>query len=551
MNVRTTWVSPAREIGGQDHLAVLAVSQRLFTELLPGITNVTLRVRLYAFYPWLVRAFDQRVAEKTSAQVVDLVRRAEVLLALVAIAHELETGAKRDHGGGLVGRDVLVEVARRVLAGETARLSLHASEDAPRGTRYFQIKLGALGANYLGPLRDLEVLGGDAGKGVKWAPDWGAALADVYGAGVNGAAFFAALDRDEVDAATLRTLRPFCPCGLGANEPERSALEDLLFQKATVPLVQVGGELRRATLLALIAFVRETEDADEPATDLRDFLATAYAGATSDGRRWSPPPLLQDVVARWRVYQRHELLSMAVQGLFWAALTWLCDEKKAYTPSRTAFVRDFAGRFETALPEGTASARFTDIVSTWATALPPLERWRDEGHEIGELEALEAAQKDRDVDGVVRHALQILGILVARGPDTLDHHPFDIDQRFLQIYSINLRALGAHGFGDWQTMTGREWLEWLAGHWLLDAHMRVALRKLRYQTQDSFRIVPGDDGFRVREDGIPPAQLAAPRLRSAFRFLYDLGLLDQASDEEDATYQVTPRGGELLEALGG
>jgi hypothetical protein len=100
-------------------------------------------------------------------------------------------------------------------------------------------------------------------------------------------------------------------------------------------------------------------------------------------------------------------------------------------------------------------------------------------------------------------------------------------------------------------MTGREWLEWLAGHWLLDAHMRVALRKLRYQTQDSFRIVPGDDGFRVREDGIPPAQLAAPRLRSAFRFLYDLGMLDQASDEEDATYRVTPRGGELLEALGG
>src|SRR6185503_7243894 len=117
--------------------------------------------------------------------------------------------------------------------------------------------------------------------------------------------------------------------------------------------------------------------------------------------------------------------------------------------------------FETALPEGTASARFNDIVSAWATALPPLERWRDEGHEIGELIALEAAQKAQDVDGVVRHALQILGILVARGRDTLDYHPFDIDHRFLQTYNINLRALGAHAYGGWQTMTGREWLEWL------------------------------------------------------------------------------------------
>ncbi|MFN7982518.1 MAG: hypothetical protein U0Q11_11720 [Vicinamibacterales bacterium] len=551
MSVRTTWVSPARAISGQDHLAVLAVSQRLFTELLPGITNVTLRVRLYSFYPWLVRAFDRHIAEKTSAQVVDLVRRAEVLLALIGIAHELETGVNRDHGGGLVGRDVLVDVARRVLAGGTVRLSDHASEDAPAGIRYFKSTLGALGANYLGPLRELEVLGGDAAQGVKWAPDWGAALADLYETGVDGAAFFAALERDEVDAATLHSLRAFCPCGLDTNDPERSALEDLLFQKAPASLAQVGGELRRATLLALIAFVQEAEQADEPATDLRDFLATAYAGATADGRQWSPPPLLQDVVARWRVYQRHELLSMAVQGLFWAALTWLCDEKKAYTSSRTAFVRDFALRFETVLPEGTASARFTDIISTWASGLPPLERWRDERHEIGELEALEAAQKAGDVDGVARHALQILGSLVARGPDTLDHHPFDIDLRFLQTYSINLQTLRAHSFGIWPTMTGREWLEWLAGHWVLDAHLRVALRKLRYQLQDTFRLVPGDDGFRVREDGIPPAQLAAPRLRSAFRFLYDLGLLDRASDEEDASYQVTPRGAALLEALGG
>ena len=46
------------------------------------------------------------------------------------------------------------------------------------------------------------------------------------------------------------------------------------------------------------------------------------------------------------------------------------DEKKAYTPSRTAFVRDFAGRFETAFPEGTASARFTEVGLLWAAVNP-------------------------------------------------------------------------------------------------------------------------------------------------------------------------------------
>lgn len=546
MATRTTWVSPARAIGGQDHLAVQVVGQRLFTDLVPGITNVTQRVRLYAFYPWLVRAFDEHVAEKTPAEIVDLVRRAEVVLALVGIAHEIETRSKRDHGAGLVGRDVLRDVAARVLAGESVRLTTHADETAPAGTRYFKNKLGALGAIYIGPLTELELLGGGAATGVKWAPAWGAALADLYAAGVDTSAFFAALDRDEVDAATLVALRPFCPCGLRDNEPERQALEDLLFQKADGALAQLGGEHRRDTLLALLAFVRDLH-ADEPATGVRDFLATAYAGTTPEGQPWSPPAGLEDIVARWRVYQRHELFAMALQGLFWAALTWLCDKRHAFTPSRAAFACDFASRFEAVLPTARSSP-VTDIFAAWAATLPPLPQLGDAGHELQELEELEAAQKKRDVDGVVRHALRLLGALVARGPDTLDYRPFILEPRFLQTYPLNLHSLGARAAGEWQALSGREWLEWLAGHWLLDAHMRVAMRKLRYQAQDSFRIVPGDDGFRVREDGIPQAQLASPRLKSAFTFLYDLDLLEQASDEDETSYRLTRRGEALLEA---
>jgi hypothetical protein len=93
-----------------------------------GITNVTQRVRLCAFDPWLVRACDRHVAEMTPSQVVELVLRAEVLVELVGIAHELETGDKRDHGAGLVGRDVLVGVAERVRAGEAVSLPTHTSQ---------------------------------------------------------------------------------------------------------------------------------------------------------------------------------------------------------------------------------------------------------------------------------------------------------------------------------------------------------------------------------------------------------------------------------------
>lgn len=52
--VHTDWVSPAREIEGRDHLAMQAVSGRLYNGLRPGLTNVTLRARCYSF---ITRAF--------------------------------------------------------------------------------------------------------------------------------------------------------------------------------------------------------------------------------------------------------------------------------------------------------------------------------------------------------------------------------------------------------------------------------------------------------------------------------------------------------------
>jgi hypothetical protein len=48
--IRTDWISPAREIVGRDHLGVQSVSEHLYADLLPGITNGTSRIRCYSFY---------------------------------------------------------------------------------------------------------------------------------------------------------------------------------------------------------------------------------------------------------------------------------------------------------------------------------------------------------------------------------------------------------------------------------------------------------------------------------------------------------------------
>ena len=70
-----------------------------------------------------------------------------------------------------------------------------------------------------------------------------------------------------------------------------------------------------------------------------------------------------------------------------------------------------------------------------------------------------------------------------------------VADRFFETYEINFFSLRRCAKSDWKLLKGREWLEWLAASWALRLHFRVALRKLRYQSQDSFRIVPLDEGI--------------------------------------------------------
>ena len=143
--VQTDWISPAKAITGRDHLAVQAVSEHLYTGLLPGLTNNTDRARCYLFYPWFVWAFDQRSKKKNAEEMIRVFRKAECLHTLIGIVHELDEGDEWAHGGELVGRDTLVAVANRIVGGETIRLSKYAKLEPADEDRYFKHKLGGLG----------------------------------------------------------------------------------------------------------------------------------------------------------------------------------------------------------------------------------------------------------------------------------------------------------------------------------------------------------------------------------------------------------------------
>ena len=71
-------------IRGLDPLGLQNTSEATFSYLLPGLNNVTGRIRYYSFYCWLLDAYAQTSGSTDPEEQKRFIRRAELILALLA-----------------------------------------------------------------------------------------------------------------------------------------------------------------------------------------------------------------------------------------------------------------------------------------------------------------------------------------------------------------------------------------------------------------------------------------------------------------------------------
>src|SRR5262249_34589081 len=156
--------------------------------------------------------------------------------------------------------------------------------------------------------------------------------------------------------------------------------------------------------------------------------------------------------------------------------------------------------------------------------------WGSDMHEVAlTRRALDVYQewRARDVKvDLLSLASRILLSLLAR--DDAQHpvyRPVALPPDYWTRYPVTLTSLRDHAHADWPQMRCDAWLGWLAGHWGIESHLRVALRKLRAQSQDTFHLVPAAAGWQVLE--LPEPTYTAPRLNQAVQILQDLGVIER------------------------
>jgi hypothetical protein len=529
MSVSFGWVKAPASAGGLDHLGSQAPCTQIYSQLLPGITNVTNRARYYSLYPWVVWSLDRRDLARDEEQFVRNLRRAECLLTLIAERHSRVTDRDNaKHGATMTGRDALLPALSALESGEELLLSRYATMD-PVDTRYFQNRLGGLGQYYLGQFQELQLLDGITRRGwILRSREKAEPLAYALDTRVEGDLFFKTVVEDRVSLKRLDALQDLCPCRLREPCKERELLVDLFFDRRADDAV--GGVARKRSLLLLLHWVSTNGHLAGDFPPVAAYRRSLYAlDDVAKSEHWSVPDPLITAARAWRTYERNDLLSIAVQAVFYTALRRVAMEGARCANAREFhrwFLDDAAVRMT---GEQLGGDRWAAVRDAFVMGAPRRDAWGSEHHEMELRDTILRRYRDAgdaaETAVVYGAAARLLMLVAARDEHAVDPYAdcppppnYDID------YPITLRSLRQAARHSWPQLSAREALAWIVTEWGLKTHLRVALRKLHQTGKTTFKILPTDTGLEVLDADVHPAP-TMPRLTQALQIAEDLNLV--------------------------
>ncbi|MGW9333492.1 hypothetical protein [Bosea sp. NPDC055594] len=473
-------------------------SVAIYQSLLPGISNVTLRMRYYGFFCWVSDAYAETGATTEYSAWLSWVRRSEALYALVS--------ARAGGQGGVGG----IDWAEKRLSLNEAIIDFSDAVTSDVNTRYltqtvfagaYYSQMAEMGLFRLGD-HGIQRITKEAGRATAGAfrSAIGRAVEDLLRKSIMSAR----VARDD-----LAQLAVIVPSAIEDPSPERDAYEGLLFPSDETT---AGDERRAASLRLLLKTAQSIGGRPSP-----------------DDFRWhmfSPHELGSEVLdkqrLRWEIYQCQDLFQMAAAGL----LSWSIDLMRDAGRPLAEIKEEVRDRLSRANPDkaGLPWSKLRADINT---------RVFDYRGSARTLTRRSGTTEDKAWDAV---------LLVAA-----------LDQRLIDrpdLLDASLRELKFRGSGR-SILTERAWIgprseeqtaDLIASfvvERIVERHTWVAIQKLRRQHDYTF-LFEVHDGRWIRRKSYEPVA-TTPRLIPAVQFLVDVGLLGEQG--------ITARGRAVLGAI--
>lgn len=493
---------------GLDPLGMQTTSVALYQKLLPGMSNVTLRMRYYGLYAWLAKHYAEDVRDTSLERWCLYLRRAEALYALIAA-----------HNGGEQGVAGTNWAFRKLAATSAAVIDFSLNSDRNSGEpQYLKQKFGAFGAAYGSQLIEIGILVYVTGHDVPVTTEGigdNLALAFAEAIGELGNVFLLVAERGQVSKGELLRLRSMLPSQIEASSHERRLYQNLLFAREGK---KDGNAQARRLSLALVLRAAQANKSPVNANEVR-WATYASRNHSGDGLHDLSVEEEEQRFA-WHVYQANDLLHTAYEALLKFSLDVLSVPPTGMPLAQ--LVSKVVGKLMPAM-EAREVRTWRDLLE----AIPLAENPRATQKALSELSLSNAIFEKSNLvaqsnEEWAASALLLLAVLHKRlgqrVTDIATSLPVLGPSPYLQSIVTELPFLNELADKPIADLLSR-----LIKERVLQRHLWVALQKFRGQGDYTFLLEPDEGRMRVRQKDGPV--LTNPRLSSAIAFLKDIHLL--------------------------
>lgn len=483
---------------GLNPLGIRTASEQLFTTLLPGLNVVTLRIRYYSFYCWLLKSFYTKRTVAKKAELQRHIRMSELLMALIH--------AQSNFSSGVPG---ITRAAEIIDKGEDV---INFNEDAmPKGKPvggYWKGSYGAFGTYYaaslqemgiIAPLEDNTSLYNVTSKSEDYisGEDLADAFAESVGAEMGN--LFEACSRNGV--VTRKQLEKMESVFQSHNLPENrecTLLLDMLLQNDK-PYILKESKLRKDSLRLLLGYLNENP--------VDNFSELAFARYVYDNYNKGTEDSLAAV--GWYAYYLNDSRQYEALNIFDVLLKRLHESTK---PGQWENIDDFSSTLAAEVCEnlGAANSSIGELLNRWDFVEEPEEKMAHAFYVI--LDNYKRNPSYKECKSIIRSFFRSVS------NDALD--AFDDTEKSLSFSTFLF-------------------IKKFLTENIIYNHYSESMRKLSQNGIPTQKLTI-ENGY-VRGIATYSATHSSPRIDTLRNYATDLGLIDG--------YQVTEKGAELLEQL--
>lgn len=502
------WGAEGTFITGQDMLGMQNTSIATYAILLPGLTNLTRRIRYYGFYTWLLEEYAKRKGKVSIVEFRRFIRRGELLLAFVmSHAYPEEQGVV----GSQYAKATLYEGSNVINIAEGADLTTD-------HRTYWKYSTGAFGQYYQGTLTSTGLIGpSEREKQISvCTADRGRKLAECFKAAVDEETqerYIATIDNGYTTVADLKLFADeFALMAISPQTEEWHFYIDILFgQDYPEAQMSAGHSLfRRETILLYLEYLKN----DSLHTDANTFQSSFYL------HKWEKQPFVDYPASYgWYYYALNEYAHYGMETILWTLLVELDDRGNVELQRIVKDITDGTIKaFSRAMPnvhvtvdmsfEALSRDLYESDFQPWLHADVIQKAVQKNSHGA----ALECAARAVCILGLIfQHDIQRMENLRTYASSYNMSRDGDVLQ--LLEWMRKCKALPLPDF-----------LARLLLQQIVNRHIEVSMRKMQGRNENTLKFQFEDNMLR-RIDIAGPVW-TGPRLSSLHQFLVDLKLVD-------------------------